>query len=214
MNDSKFDIEKIDSRLSSLYSSHEDKLAHYDSWADSYDSDLINDLDYVAHLTSSRTFLNIVPDRSSKILDVACGTGLVAEELRKMGYQNIDGTDFSSEMIRVSRARNLYTNLFQHDFTMPLERQPLYDAVICVGLFAFTVPGIANMFHVVEAVKPGGICVITVNGAAWKELNLGAAIEEESDKHGFDIEQVVCADYIRSENIDCRILVIRRPENR
>ncbi|NKB77540.1 MAG: methyltransferase domain-containing protein [Gammaproteobacteria bacterium] len=209
MNASKFDIDKIDHRLSSLYSTHLDKKAKYNQWADSYDSDLVNDLDYVAHLTSSKAFSAIVTDKKSRVLDVACGTGLVGIELQKLGYQHIDGTDFSSEMIRVSRDKDVYGNLFQHDFTTPLNQPFQYDALICVGLFAFSVPPITNMIYVINAVKPGGICIITVNSAAWRELNLESAVNAQAQEHNFTIQSITQADYIRGEGIDCRILVIR-----
>jgi hypothetical protein len=59
-------------------------------------------------------------------------------------------------------------------------------------------------------VAPGGLCVITVNGAAWRQLSLEAEVYRVAQLHEFEIEQIVEAEYIRQQGIDSRVLVIRR----
>jgi SAM-dependent methyltransferase len=213
MSNNAFEMEKIDTRLSDLYTSDENKQEKYDQWAGDYESDLVDGMDYVAHIDAARIFSEVVVDKSCRILDVACGTGLVGGELKKLGYNNVDGTDFSAEMLKISEGRAVYNNLFQHDFTTALENPGGYDALICVGMFSFSVPKITDMIHVIRAVKPGRTCVITVNGAAWRELDLAGQVEIESGKHGFAVEQIIEAGYIQREDIDARVLVIRGPES-
>ena len=211
MNESQFKMDKVDGRLADMYTSDENKQQKYDRWADSYESDLVNELDYVAHIDAANLFRNLVVDDHAKILDVACGTGLVGAELRGLGYTNVDGCDFSMEMVRISRERQVYGEVFQYDVSKPLVHQGRYDALICVGLFSFSIPKITDMINVINAVKPDGSCVITVNGAAWNSLQLEGLVYQEASKHGFHIDEVVQAGYIRKENIDSRILVIRSP---
>ena len=38
-------------------------------------------------------------NKNFKILDAGCGTGLVGIELKKYGYSNIEGVDFSQSML-------------------------------------------------------------------------------------------------------------------
>ena len=73
----------------------------------------------------------------SKIIDIGCGTGLLSEYLDKFKYQiDVDGLDFSNEMLEVSRQRNYYTNLFQKDvYTVTSNTQYKYDYGISVGMF-------------------------------------------------------------------------------
>ena len=206
-----FDMNAIDGRLRAMYTNDKDKEQSYDEWANKYDNDLINELAYVAHIDAARIFSELDVDREARILDVACGTGLVGEELSKLGFSHIDGTDFSNGMIAVAQERGIYGTLFRHDFTEALPTPHQYDAVICVGLFSFSIPRIEHMHHVVNAVKPGGQCLITVNGAAWRELDLAPSVEAESEKHGFVIERIETSGYIRQEGIDARVLIIRMP---
>ena len=210
MTRNKSDTDQFDSRLSRVYAAIEDKEQYYDKWAKTYEHDLVHDLDYVAHQDASDVFQQWVTDKTLRIVDVACGTGLVGECLQKFGYEHVDGVDFSNEMLRISRKRNVYRTLWQHDFTQPADLENPYDALICVGLFSFDKPKISHLHLVVNCVKPGAFCIITVNGAAWTQLNLAPAVHREAAQHGFTIEQIRDADYIRREGIDSRILVIRR----
>lgn len=210
--DKNFDMKQVDSRLSRLYTGQADKQQTYDTWAGDYDHDLVNELGYVAHKDAAKVFDEVVPDRNVKILDVACGTGLVGMELRRMGYGSIDGTDFSNGMLEKARECGCYRTIFQHDFTRDLDTPGNYDALICVGLFSFDIPRIEHMIHVIRTVKSGAPCVITVNGAAWAELNLEGAVLSESKTHGFTIEAIHTAGYIRGQGIDGKVLVLRSPE--
>ncbi|MDJ0779453.1 MAG: methyltransferase domain-containing protein [Gammaproteobacteria bacterium] len=210
MKDKRPDTDKFDARLAAVYRERTDKQQHYDDWASSYDSDLVDDLDYVAWRAAGDLFAERVDARDQPILDVACGTGLVGEYLRDLGFDQIDGADFSGEMLAVAARRNVYRELWQHDFTRPRRPEPGYAALICVGMFSFTTPRISDLPHVVDCVRPGGLCVITVNGAAWRELDLETGARRAAAEHGFTITEMITIDYIREQDIDARVLVIRR----
>ena len=205
-------VGRFDSRLSRLYAGEVDKQDTYDAWAGDYERDLVDDMGYVGHVDAARIFGDAVPNRNCRVLDVACGTGLVGAELARLGFGNIDGTDFSEGMLKKAREMGQYRHLFRHDFTREPGFGASYDALICVGLFAFDVPRVEHIVNVVQAVKPSSPCVITVNGAAWRALDYAARLEEEADRHGFSLESVHEADYIRQQGIDARVLVIRSPQ--
>ncbi len=113
-------------------------------------------------------------------------------------------------MLTIAGQRRVYRELWQHDFTRPRLPEPGYAALICVGLFSFAEPSISDLHHVVDCVRPGGLCVITVNGAAWRQLDLETVARRAALEHGFTIAEILTADYIRGQDIDARVLVIRR----
>ena len=211
MGDSKFDRNRFDSRLSRLYTGSDNRQDTYDRWADDYDKDLVGDMGYKAHVDAARIFSEVVPSRACRVLDVACGTGLVGIELQKLGYSNVDGTDFSPGMLGKAAATGCYQALFQHDFTQDPKDPGKYDALVCVGLFAFDTPPITDMIRVIRCARPGGICVITVNGAAWDELDHETTVSAEAERYGFTIEATHRVDYIQGQGIDGRVLVIHAP---
>jgi len=210
MPNNKTNTRQFDARLAKVYAGMGDKEKHYDEWARTYEDDLVNDMEYVAHKDAGDIFIDVVEDKTLKVLDVACGTGLVGEYLKNKGYMNIDGVDFSNEMLVVSEERAVYQALWQHDFTQPAKVKKLYDALICVGLFSFDIPRISDLHNVVNCVSPGGYCIVTVNGAAWTQLDLEKEVMAESIKHAFSVEQTLHAGYIQKEGIDSRVLVIKR----
>jgi ubiquinone/menaquinone biosynthesis C-methylase UbiE len=76
-----------------------------------------------------------------KILDVAAGTGLVGEELKKRGFneQNVTALDLCPDMLNVARKKNVYGKLIQAPFgsTMPKGMTARsFDCVIMCGGFA------------------------------------------------------------------------------
>ncbi len=201
-------LERFDERLAAVYGRTENKEQQYDEWAQTYDSDLVDDLGYVAFSEAGDIFMEAVTDRSARILDVACGTGLAGAYLQRHGYLHVDGTDLSTKMMEVASQRGLYRSTWQHDFTRPARLEKLYDAVLCVGMFSYAVPKITDMHNVVRCARPGATCVITVNGAAWRDLNLEPEVYREAERHDFTINQVRRAGYIENQGIDSRVLVI------
>ena len=201
---------EFDVRLAAVYTHRADKKQHYDKWAASYDADLVGDLDYVAYREAGDIFAAIVEDRDCRVLDVACGTGLAGEYLSGLGYRHLDGADFSPGMLALAEKRGCYESLWQHDFTTPRQPGPAYEALICVGLFSFARPEISDLHHVVNCVQPQATCIVTVNGAAWRQLGLENEVYRVARRHAFSIEDIVEAGYIKQQAIDSRILVIRR----
>ncbi|MEM7208030.1 MAG: methyltransferase domain-containing protein [Pseudomonadota bacterium] len=210
MSDKKIRVEQFDDRLARAYTRTHDKQAQYDEWASTYDQDLVGDMDYSAHIDAGNIFADLVPDTAIRVLDVACGTGLAGQHLRELGYTKIDGVDFSAEMLAIAESREIYNKTWQHDFTLPADIPQRYDALLCVGLFSFAIPKISDMHNVVNCVVPGGRCVITVNGAAWEQLDLEPEVHKEAKAHNFSIDESRKADYIRAQGIDARVLIITR----
>ena len=58
--------------------------------------------------TISDIFLELNLDKEVRIIDVACGIGIVAEEIASHGYKNIDGLDPSKGYIEVAKSKKLY----------------------------------------------------------------------------------------------------------
>ncbi|XP_048225247.1 methyltransferase-like protein 27 isoform X3 [Perognathus longimembris pacificus] len=112
------------------------KLCFYDRWARDYDQDVAA-LQYQAPRLAVDCLINTCPglDLQSLILDVACGTGLVASELQARGFLQLHGVDGSPEMLKQAQARGLYQKLS----LCTLGQEPLpspegtFDVVLIVG---------------------------------------------------------------------------------
>ncbi len=58
--------------------------------------------------TIADIFLKLNLPTDHRIIDIACGTGIVAEDLREHHYTNIDGLDPSKGYIEVARTKGIY----------------------------------------------------------------------------------------------------------
>ena len=66
--------------------------------------------------TIADVFLELKLDRDVRIIDVACGIGIVAEDISKHGYLNVDGLDPSRGYLEVANSKKIYKvqNFFHH----------------------------------------------------------------------------------------------------
>ncbi len=113
----------------------------------------------------------------TRLLDVACGPGYVAEAARVMGAEPT-GIDFSSKMIRIARKRNQEINFHECDAQALDFEQDLFDIVVMnFGIHHLSRPkaAFAEAFRVLQA---GGRFGFTV--WAGPEQSPGAKIVEDS----------------------------------
>ena len=203
--------DKLDARLSRVYDNPGDKQDLFDDWAPTYDHDLVNELGYVADAEACRRLETLVPDRQARILDAGCGTGLVGRRLRQAGYTEIHGSDYSEKMLEEARASGAYRSLVQHDLTLPVETDELYDAAIVVGVFAFSVPSAEHLVNITGCLKPGASALVTVNGKAWQEVDWPAKLDGFDQKYpDARLLEVQTIDYLTAEGIDGRLLILQR----
>ena len=79
----------------------------YDDWAAGYESDLVDGCGYRSPAIAAKAFADRVPDRSCRLIDLGCGTGLVGVELAAHGYTRMDGLDISSGMLEEARRKGV-----------------------------------------------------------------------------------------------------------
>ncbi|XP_075928790.1 methyltransferase-like protein 27 isoform X3 [Petromyzon marinus] len=107
-------------------SSATEKLRFYEQWAKDYDAD-VHVLEYRAPFLAAEMLASLVPvgeRASATVLDVACGTGLVAEQLQRLRFGRIRGIDGSSEMLAVAATKGVYESTRRcvlGDGPLPLE---------------------------------------------------------------------------------------------
>ena len=127
---SKLDIYKI--------KKPEELLKYYQDWTDNnkYNKDMV-DWNYTAPQETVSVLKKYALNKNSKILDAGCGTGLVGIQLKKYGYLNIEGVDFSQSMLDLV-PQNIYQKIEKIDLNKALIfKDNIYDVVMCVGTFTY-----------------------------------------------------------------------------
>ena len=137
----------------------------YQFWAERYDEEMPT-IDYNYTEPMKEAFLKSNIKTDSKILDAACGTGYPTMALYEMGYKNLHGIDFSSEMIKEAKNKNIYKSLTVADLINPIDfATDTFDVIMCVGFLASGHMGSEPLDEFIRVIKPGGhlICSIGVN---------------------------------------------------
>lgn len=141
-------------------------LAYYRAWAATYDKGFAEGMDYrlPAHVAAAfRGAKGLGP-----VLDVGAGTGLLAERLRDMAFQDeIDAADFSAEMLGRAREKHIYRALHQVDVTRPIALPRAYRGVVSSGTFTAGHVGPEALPHLLDLALPGAVFALSINLRVW-----------------------------------------------
>ena len=184
----------------------------YDRWAETYDTELIAENEYVQPRRCAEMLSRYLTDRRQEILDIGCGTGLAGAALLDAGYGIVDGCDLSPGMLAKARETGLYRRLFKADLNVP----PLdaadgaYGAAVAVGVFSFGLIRPNALDEILRILAPGAPLVIGLNehfygeGAMSDKLNAlktSGRIDLLADEHG---------DHIRGTGVTGRTVAVSK----
>jgi len=188
-----------------------DELASaYGDWATSYDDDLTGEMGYRAHTTVARTLREVLEPEGARVLDAGCGTGLVGVELARLGYDDIDGVDYSPDMLAEADKKEVYTRLEEVDLTDELDLpSDHYDAVTCVGTFTLGHVGPSALGELIRVTRPGGHLCFSVRDEAWERDDYAAALQALTDQGRWTEVSVEVVPYIEEEGSTCHLCLYR-----
>jgi len=94
---------------------------------------------YVANFAKRFADKSKMDVKTAKVLDFACGTGLVGQYLNEHGFRNILGCDISPNMLEEASNKGVYKELDEHTLGFNTDEFPekyknQFDFVTCAGL--------------------------------------------------------------------------------
>lgn len=135
-----------------------------------YYDELMQDVPYASWIEYVHRLLAQWKLRPEKVLDLACGTGILSELLHGQGYR-VTGVDLSPEMIAVARRKALQRGLpitYHVQDAADLDL-PEKDFHLCISLFdslnyILKPPRLACAIqHVAQHLLPGGLFLFDMN---------------------------------------------------
>jgi SAM-dependent methyltransferase len=152
-------------------------LAYYRDWAASYDAGFADQMDYLlpAHVAAAL----MGTGATGPVLDVGAGTGLLAERLRDMGFPGqIDGVDFSPEMLVRAGEKRLYAGLFRADITKPLALPRHYAGIVSSGTFTAGHVGPDALPNLLDVALPDAQFALSINRRVWTTAGFDRALQD------------------------------------
>ena len=157
--------------------SPKDNIELYSVWAETYDMDFINEMQYKLHFSVADEF--ILNGGEGLVLDVGAGTGALAQALLQKGKFSIEATDISEEMLEIAKSKNIYKRSFLSDLTkeVPVDNS-FYDGVVSSGTFTHGHVGPSSIGELVRVTKPGGLITISINEKHWVALDFKSEVKK------------------------------------
>ncbi|XP_057676067.1 methyltransferase-like protein 27 isoform X1 [Corythoichthys intestinalis] len=179
--------------------SRPDQIQFYDRWAQTYEQD-VDLIEYRAPgLAAGRVSDHFSGERrTAAVLDVACGTGMVAQMMKRDGFERFVGVDGSKGMLQHARDSGLYQDLklaMLGDQTLPVPADEFDVVMIVGGLSASHVP-VKVIRELWMAAKRGGLICMTTrsnhDNLEYKEALEGEMAEMEAEGlwHRIDVTHV------------------------
>ena len=193
--DEKLDIYKL--------TTPEELLKYYQDWTkkSKYNQDMI-DWNYTAPQETVSVLKKYVFNKNCKILDAGCGTGLVGIELKKNGYSNIEGIDFSQDMLNLV-PQKVYKKIEKVDLNKPLKFETnMYDVVMCIGTFTYGHVKPQALDELIRITKNKGLICFTINEGIYEEYGFDNKIKELSNNKSWNVKEFFKSDYIVNKNVN------------
>lgn len=150
-------------------SSTEELAAAYAEWANDYDEDTAR-RGYCLPFLITAWVARYLPKGKGPLLDAGCGTGLSGPYLRALGYDSIEGFDFSEEMLAIAKRRNAYGALKQAVLgeTLPWE-DGHFAAFLSTGVFTEGHAPASSLEELARITKTGGHAIFTVRDSVLEQ---------------------------------------------
>lgn len=156
--------------------------AAYADWAADYDRDTLAS-GYCLPFQALAWVSRHVPPGPEPILDAGCGTGLSGPYLKALGYQRIEGLDFSEDMLRLAGSRGVYDDLKRATLGEVLPwADNHFAAFLSTGVFTEGHAPASALVELCRITRPGGIAVFTVRDTIFHSGGFADAIADLGDR--------------------------------
>jgi predicted TPR repeat methyltransferase len=136
--------------------------ALFDDYAERFDCALLDRLQYKVPKLLAALLRSCCNDRQFNLaLDLGCGTGLMAAELRAQ-IRHLTGVDLSAVMLTKAKGKQLYDALIKSDLVDALKQKSDINLVMAADVFMY-IPNLEPVFTAVaQALVPNGLFLFSI----------------------------------------------------
>lgn len=185
------EVQALFDRANGLAGSVEAARDLYRDWAPLYDATLER---FGRYLSPDRIAGMLVAHglgHEARILDMACGTGLVGAALARRGYRRLTGLDLSLPMLAEAERKGCYEALIPAE-VLGFRPDPGFDAVVSAGVLTMGHLGRAAFEAMLDCLAPGGVLAVDVEEGTFQSEGIAALLAERLEAGrlaGFALEE-------------------------
>jgi len=186
-------------------------LKYYDDWTKNaqFNQDMI-DWDYTAPVNTVQLIDKYIHDKNIKILDAGCGSGLAGIELKKRGFTNIYGVDFSQSMLNLI-PNNIYQTVELIDLNEPLKYDDNdFGAIICVGAFTYGHVKAHALDEFIRVTNKNGYICFTINEGIYTEYKFDKKINELTKNKSWEVLNLSKSSYIVNKDVEAWLCLAKK----
>lgn len=153
----------------------DDSRKLYADWADTYDSDFVQERGYILHIAVADAFVQA--GGTGPVLDLGAGTGICGQVLAQRGVRALHATDIAPEMLVQAEAKGVYERCFEGNILEGLDAPDgLYNGVVSSGMFTCGHVGPEGLDEIARVLAPGGLAVISVRDVHYESAGFAPKI--------------------------------------
>ncbi|MAU97405.1 MAG: SAM-dependent methyltransferase [Fulvimarina sp.] len=156
---------------------------YYADWASRYDDDVRREeyggpraIASMAVMVAD-SFLGRAP-KAIRVLDAGCGTGLAGLELKRKGFEAIDGFDLSQEMCDIANDTGVYRELAAN-VDLNVDQAPVfargYDLIVCCGVFTLGHVEPDGLKRLASYLSDGGYLIVSTRKSYFEGTDFDSA---------------------------------------
>lgn len=186
----------------------EDINSLYTAWATTYDAEL-SQMEYLSPKRCASALAKFV-SFETPILDFGCGTGLSGQALKRVGFNNIYGTEINSNMRKIAEQKGIYTDIFDTDIKNPFPEKARFYAICAVGVISSGAGPPALLKQSLKYIEKEGFICFSYNDHTLATASYMNAIN--ALKRSGEVNEVFCeyGDHLKSENIGSVVYVLQK----
>lgn len=136
----------------------------FDAYAATFDAHLVEKLEYQVPQRIAGMLKSLLqPAQKLKILDLGCGTGLFAPEIKAVADRLV-GVDLSPKMVEQAAKRKLYDELVVADVGIYMQAQPsgIFDLLAALDVFIYVGKLEMAFREAARVLLPGGLLTFSI----------------------------------------------------
>lgn len=183
-------------------------IAVYADWAETYDAEV----GARGYRTPGRVAAALADhaDRRSEILDFGCGTGLSGLALQARGFQTIDGTDITAEMLAKAASLGLYRKTWLSDPGDLSFGRGAYDVITAIGVISLGAAPAELLAALMAKLDPGGVLALSFNDPTLADDSYANALGTEVSQGRAEVVFREHGPHLDDVDMGADVIILRR----